>query len=79
MQKIFFKHCFPDESVSRIVAIKNSTSVKVKYHWSLFKTDGRDLQFDLNRETDFRFKIEPMEGYFQHEESINFKFTFNCS
>jgi len=41
VQKIFFPDAFPNETVTRKLLIRNKTQVKVKYHWSVFKTDRR--------------------------------------
>ena len=47
--------------------------MKVKYHWSIFKTDS---QLELDDKEKFYFKIEPEGGTFNPDEHIQFKISF---
>ena len=37
IKKIFFKNAIPNITTTRSIKIRNKTSVRVKYHWELFK------------------------------------------
>ena len=62
----------PNVSVTRNILIKNSTTVKVKYHWSLFKSDKNVKEFKVENPVNFCFKIEPFQGYFNPAETVTF-------
>lgn len=76
IQSISFKGAFPHQTVTRTLQINNITSVRVKYHWNLFKTDKRNKQFNIEDPKNFCFKIEPEEGYFEPDKPISFKLSF---
>jgi len=39
LRSIFFKDVYPNEVKTRVLQIKNQTTVRVKFHWSLFTND----------------------------------------
>lgn len=55
LQKIFFCSPIPNQITTRKLRIRNKTSVKVKYHWSLSFTDK---EFQLADEINY-YQIQP--------------------
>ncbi|KAL4510071.1 hypothetical protein ABPG72_010264 [Tetrahymena utriculariae] len=77
VKKIFFNDAYPGTVVSRYISIQNKASVRVKYHWSVSKTDVRQQRLNFDKPEDYCFSIEPDQGYFEPNEIKRFKVLFS--
>lgn len=57
-----------------MLKVRNKTSVKVKYHWSLFKQGPGQKEMSLEDES-FYFEISPSAGAFEPDEIVSFAIT----
>lgn len=72
---IYFKDTFPHTSTSRVLVLQNTSSVPVKYHWTIYDIYHQN-EFSMLPDENF-FSIEPEDGTFQPFQELSFKINFN--
>ena len=75
LDTLFFPDTFPYTSNSRILSLKNISSVPIKYHWSIYDFYHQN-EFSMAGDDNF-FSIEPEDGTFEPYEEISFTIKFN--
>ena len=75
LDTLFFPDTFPYTSNSRVLSLKNTSSVPIKYHWSIYDFYHQN-EFSMAGDDNF-FSIEPEDGTFQPYEEISFTIKFN--
>jgi len=74
LENIFFEETYPATITKRTLKIKNSSSVPLKYHWSIYDMYENN-SFKIEDEEEY-FSINPVEGIFEAYEEINFTVFF---
>lgn len=73
LECFYFDNTFPNSVSTKKVIFENFSSVYVKYHWSIYENSDKLLNL---RDNDSIFSIEPFEGTFKPQESIEFTLKF---
>lgn len=70
---LWFPEAPPGDSKERLLEVRNTSSIQVQFHWSLYPRELQGLQFDA---PPAHFAITPGQGTFGPGESLAFKVTF---
>jgi hypothetical protein len=60
MDTMFFENTNPTSEATRNIKIKNSSPIRVNYHWSIYKTKNTNKIILEDEET--HFKVSPSQG-----------------
>lgn len=60
MDTMFFENTNPTSEATRNIKIKNSSPIRVHYHWSIYKTKNSSKIILEDEET--HFKVHPSQG-----------------
>ena len=74
IENLLFEDTYPYASRSRVLVMKNISTLPIKYHWSIYDFYHQD-EFNMIGDETF-FTIEPEEGTFKPSEEITFTISF---
>lgn len=77
LKKIYFDDVLCNIPQTRKITIKNITSVKIPYHWSVFSTN-KNTKIEITDTYEHRFHIVPEKGFFEADEIKEFEITFQA-
>ena len=74
LSTLFFEDTFPHTSTSRVLVLQNTSSVPIKYHWTIYDVYHQN-EFSMLPEDNF-FTIEPEDGVFEPFQELSFTIHF---
>jgi hypothetical protein len=74
MDTMFFENTNPTSEATRNIKIKNSSPIRVNYHWSIYKTKNSSKIILEDEET--HFKVNPSQGSIEGGGVVEFQVSF---
>ena len=74
LSTLFFEDTFPHTSTSRVLVLQNTSSVPIKYHWTIYDVYHQN-EFSMLPDDNY-FTIEPEDGTFEPFQELSFTIHF---